>query len=313
MSAGRMMLNYGEGRLIGTPQWGNCSRTYDHARLSYSTQRASIEALLVSPVKVQPDAFNQPVLGDRIWGVYGSFPGIWSTTLLETYLLRRNQNREGGFTGGSQSAGTDRLAVNTLGFRLAGPLAAGLKYSVEGAAQNGRVGPGDHRATAWFSSVSRRWIVGAKPVDFQWEYKFASGSRNPKDLSLSRTFDQLYAANHDNFGHQDLIGWKNIHDTRVRTTFGITSALSLNVMYSNFWLASACDSLYNASGKSIARSASCSAGSHVGQEADIFAVYKYKHFQFGAGYGYFFTGKFLQQTTPGVSQTYVYIFHSYSL
>jgi hypothetical protein len=84
-------------------------------------------------------------------------------------------------------------------------------------------------------------------------------------------------------------------------------------MYSNFWLASACDSLYNGSGKSIARSASCSAGSHVGQEADIFAVYKYKHFQFGAGYGYFFTGKFLQQTTPGVSPTYVYIFHSYSL
>src|SRR4051794_14049675 len=34
MSVGRMMLNYGEGRLIGTPQWGNCSRTYDQARVS---------------------------------------------------------------------------------------------------------------------------------------------------------------------------------------------------------------------------------------------------------------------------------------
>ena len=40
MTAGRMMLNYGEGRLIGTPQWGNVARTYDHARIYWRSPRA---------------------------------------------------------------------------------------------------------------------------------------------------------------------------------------------------------------------------------------------------------------------------------
>jgi hypothetical protein len=267
----------------------------------------------VSPVKVQSDAFNRPVLGDRVWGVYGTLPNIGRKTLLDLYFLRHDQNRPGGFTGGSKAAGTDRVGVNTIGFRVAGPMAQGLKFSIEAAAQNGLVGPAHHRGSAWFSSVSRRWTVGARPLDLSAEYKFASGARNPKDASLSRTFDQLYSANHDKFGHQDLLGWRNIHNVRSLATYGVSKAFAVNVMYNQFWLASPCDSLYNGSGKSIARSATCSAGAHVGQEADLFAVLKYKHFQFGAGYGYFAAGRFLQMTTPGASPSYVYIFHSYSL
>jgi len=34
---------------------------------------------------------------------------------------------------------------------------------------------------------------------------------------------------------------------------------------------------------------------------------------FGAGYGHFFSGQFIQKTTPGVGPTYLYVFHSYSL
>ena len=43
--------------------------------------------------------------------------------LLEAYALRHDQNRPGGFTGGDRAQGTDKLAVNTFGFRVAGPLA----------------------------------------------------------------------------------------------------------------------------------------------------------------------------------------------
>jgi len=48
---GRTMLNYGETRVIGTPQWSNVARTYDNARLYYRTARARYEILMVSPVK----------------------------------------------------------------------------------------------------------------------------------------------------------------------------------------------------------------------------------------------------------------------
>ncbi|MBM3746456.1 MAG: hypothetical protein FJW34_11720, partial [Acidobacteria bacterium] len=237
MTAGRMMLNYGETRLIGSPQWSNLSRTYDHARIYYRLPQMQLEMLYVSPVKVVLGGFNRPVLGDHVWGMYNSFPNLFKKSLLEVYVLRRDRNRPGGFTGGSRQAGTDRLGVNTYGGRVAGPLRRGVKYSLEGALQSGKVGPAIHRGAAWFTSLSRRWMVGGKPLDVLGEYKFASGTRNPQDSSRVATFDQLYPANHDKFGHQDLFGWRNIHNVRSVTTLGVTKVFALNFMYSNSWLA----------------------------------------------------------------------------
>ena len=313
LQAGRAMLNYGEGRLIGTPQWGNLSRSYDHARMYYRTGRARVELLFVSPVKVRIGEFNQPVLGDHIWGAYNVFPNLVGRSLVEAYFLRRDQNRPGGFTGGSRAAGTDKLGVNTFGFRMAGPLARGIQYSAEGALQNGTVGPASHRGGAWVSGVTRRWTAFGKPLDVGLEYKFASGTRNPADTSRVGTFDQLYAAFHDRFGHQDLFGWRNIHSVRSLAVLGVNKRLAFNLMYDSFWLASARDALYNGSGKAIVRSATGTAGRHVGQEPDVFATYKYGRFTVGAGFGYFLIGTFISNTTPGVNPVYVYVFQAYSL
>jgi len=312
MSAGRMMLNYGEARLIGSPQWGNLSRTWDHARTWYRLGWAQFEVLMLSPVKIRIGEFNRPVFGDRIWGTYNAFPGFYRTNLLEVYLLRHDQNRPGGFTGGTRVAGTDKLGVSTFGFRVAGPFAAGMKYSLEVALQRGKVGPADHKAGAWFGLLSRRWAIGKRTFDLSGEYKYASGTEDPRDATRSATFDQLYPSGHDKFGHQDLFGWRNLHNARSLGTYGLTKSLALNVMYNSFWLASVRDSLYNGSGRAIVRSAAGTAGRHVGQEADLFATYKYRHFQVGAGYGYFFKGGFVNKTTPGVRPTYLYLFHTYS-
>ena len=312
MTAGRMMLNYGEARLIGTPQWGNLARTYDHARFYYRMGKARFEVLLVSPVKIRIGEFNRPVLGDRVWGTYNVFPGLYKASQLDVYVLRHDQNRPGGFTTGTRAADTDKMGVNTFGGRLAGPLSKSLKYSTELALQNGKVGPAQHRAAAAYLSVTRRFTAARKPLDISGEYKYASGTNNPQDTLHTHTFDQLYPANHDKFGHQDLFGWRNLHNARSLTTFGITKNLSLNFMYDNIWLASASDSLYNGSGKSIVKSANGTAGRHVGQGTDLFGTYKYKHFLLGAGYGYWFAGEFIRNTTPGISPTYVYLFHTYS-
>src|ERR1035438_8881529 len=48
---GRSMLDYGESRVIGTPQWSNVARTYDRSRLYYRAPKARLEILMVSPVK----------------------------------------------------------------------------------------------------------------------------------------------------------------------------------------------------------------------------------------------------------------------
>src|SRR5262249_17437943 len=156
-----------------------------------------------------------------------------------------------------------------------GPLASAVKYSLEAALQNGKVGPADLSACAWVAGLSRRWTIARKSLDVLGEYKYASGSENPADVRHTGTFDQLYAANHDRFGHQDLFGWRNIHNARFVSSLGLTKNFSLNFMYSNLWLACLQDGIYNGSGKLIARSPSGAAGRHVGQETDVFGTYKY--------------------------------------
>ena len=313
MTAGRMMLNYGEGRIIGTPQWGNLSRTYDHARMYWRSPKVQLEVLMVSPAKVRIGDFNVPTLGDRMVGTYDVFPNFYRKNLLEAYVLRRDQNRPGGFTGGSSSDGTDTLRINTFGFRLAGPVSLGVKYSLEAALQNGKVGPADLSASTWFAALSRRWTIGGRNLDLSADYRYASGTENPADTKHSGTFDQLYAAYHDKFGHQDLFGSRNIHNFRSLATLGITKNFALNFVYDNVWLVNLKDGIYNGSGKIIVKSATGTAGRHVGQETDLFGTYKHGHFTLGAGYGHFFAGQFIQKTTKGIGPTYLYTFYTYSL
>jgi hypothetical protein len=252
------------------------------------------------------------MLGDRIWGMYNTFPEIFGKSVLEAYVLRRDQNRPGGFTGGSAAAGNDKLGENTFGARLYGPIHPQLDYNLEFAYQNGKVGAAALNAAAFDAFVKRGWTVASRKLSGTAEYKYASGTDNPKDTTHSSTFDQLYASNHDRFGHQDLFSWRNLHNYRGLATYAVTKSFSVNLLYDSFWLASARDSLYNSSGKSMAKSAAGTAGRHVGEEADLFVTYKIKHWQVGAGYGHLFAGRFVRETTPGVDPTYVYLFHSYS-
>jgi hypothetical protein len=313
MTAGRMMLRYGESRLLATAQWGNVTRSFDHARLYWRSTRGQVEFLWLSPVKARVGEFDRPALGERVWGTYNSFPNLFGKNLVEIYALRHEQNRPGGFTGGSKADGTDHLGVNTFGGRLAGPLSGSLQYSLEGAVQTGKVGAAKHRAAAWYSSLARRWMLFTAPLDLAGGYKYASGTRNPEDASRTGSFDPLFPSAHDKFGHMDLFAWRNIHYAYSLATLGLSSSFAVNFMYNSFWLASRRDALYNSSGKAVARSATGAAGRHIGQETDVFATYRYRRLTFGAGFGYMFAGQFLKLATPGVAPTYFYVFHSYSL
>ena len=302
---GRQVIALGEGRgrLIGDSQWSNTSRSYDTARLYYRLPSARFEVLMVSVVKIKADRFNVPDLGDRAWGTYDTFTRIIPKGTVDLYLLRHDQNRIGGFTG------LGRLGINTLGGRAEGPLPASLKYSFEAAVQDGKTGPLQHRGYAWFSGISRPVHV-VWPLDLEVEYKYASGSR--KAAARDDTFDQLYASNHDRFGRADLFGWRNIHNLRSLDTLHVTKPVAISAMYNNWWLASPADALYNSSGVSIVRSAKGTAGTHVGQEADLFGTYQASGWTFGAGVAHVFAGEFLRAVTPGVNTNYLFVFQSYA-
>jgi len=301
---GRSMLDYGESRLIGSPQWSNVSKAYDQGRMYYRTSKARFEILMVSPVKVLPDAFNTPDLGERIWGTYNTFRDLWHGVSVDAYALRHSQSKIGGWTG----AGA--LGTDSFGGRLYGPLLDGLAYSLEGIGQTGHVGLIQQRAYAWFAGVSEKATVLHRSLFNSAEYKLASGNR--LGATDSGTYDQLSPANHDKFGQEDLFGWRNLKTFKVLETYGVTKRLALNVMYTDDWLFSASDSLYNSQGSSIAVSKKGTASTHVGQELDGFVTYKCGAHTFGAGVGHFFKGEFVEDAALHINPRYMYVFQQYS-
>ena len=301
---GRQMLSFGESRLVGSPQWSNVSRTFDTGRLYFRTPNMRLEVLMVSPVKVLPDAFNTPDLGERIWGMYYTFTSVWHGANFDAYALRHSQNKIGGWTG----AGT--LGTDSFGGRFFGPLPGKFAYSFEGVGQTGHVGLLTQRAYAWFAGATQKSTVFGRSLDFSLEYKAASGTA--KGSATSGTFDQLSPANHDKFGQQDLFGWRNLRTLKSLETLGLNKSFALNLMYTDLWLASATDSLYNSAGSAISTSKLGNAGTRVGQGLDSFVTYKHGAHLFGAGVGHFFKGQFVDETTKDINPRYFYVFQQYS-
>lgn len=306
-SAGRRMLNYGDTRLLGSPQWAVLARTWDQGRAFYQHPKMHLELLFLSPVKPRNNGFNRPVLGEHVWGTYNTFPKLPNGAKLDAYILRHNQNRSGGFVNGSPTA---TLGTTSYGFRLVHPLPKHFSTTVEAVWQNGHVAGASHKAQAAALVVDRSVQVAGKPVRLTGEYKFASGTHNPSDARRSATFDQLFPANHDKFGHVDLFGWRNIHNTQWSARFDISKRLSATAMFDASWLASRKDALYNLNGRPISQSAAGTAGRFIGREVDLFGTYTRKPFQLGAGGGYFFPGEFVRNTTPGKASTLLYVFHT---
>ena len=146
-----------------------------------------------------------------------------------------------------------------------------------------------------------------------WEINYASGTRNLNSRSWN-TFDQLYPSSHDQLGLADQVGWRNVKQVRTGVEEFLNRHWKLRQTYENFWLNSAYDGLYGSSGGLVTRSASGTAGKHVGQEIDFWAEFTWnKSIKGGCGYAHFFTGEFLNRTTPGRDYNYPYIFLDYKL
>ena len=90
--AGRGQANYGDTRLIGSPQWAYIPRIYDGARAFWRGSRYRLEALLLAPVKLNSSSWNKPVMGDRVEGAC-NVVSIHKHLSSDWYYLRHYQNR----------------------------------------------------------------------------------------------------------------------------------------------------------------------------------------------------------------------------
>jgi hypothetical protein len=304
LTAGRLMINLGDTRLIGSPQWAYVARTWDTARAYHVSAHARLELLFLATGVPRSTGFNKPVLGDRIWGTYNTFEKVAGKHAIDAYMLRHDQNRPGGFLG----KGT--LGITLIGTRWALALPKNFRSTTEVIAQRGHVGDAQHRASALAVQFGRRTAFVNHPIDIVTEYKYASGTKTGG--TKSGTFDPLYPGVHDKFGHADLMGWRNIHNTRAAITLTARKNWNWILMYNNSWIAQATDALYSTAGRAIARDPSGQAGRHVGQELDLYTNYVSGGIAIGAGVGQFFPGEFIRNTTPGAHSRLVYLSTGYS-
>lgn len=234
---GRLMINLGDTRLIGSPQWAYVARTWDAARVYHVSSHTRFEVLFLSTGVPKGDRFNKPVLGDRIWGTYNTFEKLWGKHTVDAYVLRHDQNRPGGF------AGSGTLGLTLIGSRWALSLPRQSRVTWEGIVQRGHIGPLQHRASAFAVQGAHITSVSAHRLELMAEYKFASGTK--AGSNTSGTFDPLYAGVHDKFGHVDLIGWKNVRNVRSTATFTSKPDWNWVLMYNDSWLASPFDAGYS--------------------------------------------------------------------
>ena len=308
VEVGRQELNFGAQRLIGAAPWLNAPRVFDAALTTFRFLDVQVDAFassVVNSVLGQPDEIKP---GNPLYGLYGTLAHLIPNSSLEPYFFWRLAPT--GYGAAYADGVKGHLDEKTFGFRWSGKLPSHFDYDVEMARQYGNIGADGISAWAGHWNAGRTFDVALKPRVFV-ESNYASGNSNPSGTTVG-TFDQLYPSGHDKFGETDQVGWRNIVDFKTGAELNLIKKVAFVGSYFNFWLANAHDGLYAATGAVVAKSLTGAAGTHVGQEVDAEALYKWnKAVQFGLGYGHLFTGEFLDKTTPGKSYNYPYVMMTY--
>jgi hypothetical protein len=303
---GRQELFFAEQRLIGHLNWTNTARTFDAVKATYRQGKARVDVFAASVVRFNEGAFNRRGDGDNVHGVYAVLNVIPKGTV-EPFLFWREQSMIK-----SEAGEFAKLSAKTLGLRVAGKLPSNFDYVVETIGQFGTLATDDVRAKAG------RLTLGYTLTDVKFKPRlvtamdYASGDASSTD-GRRGTFDQLYPTGHDKIGLSDQVGWKNTAAARAGVEAKMSAKLTLTSYYHSWWLADVHDGLYNAGGALVAKVAAGTAGRHVGQEADIQAIYNFNSlFQLAAGYAHLFPGTFLLNTTPGNTFRFSYLMATYS-
>ena len=305
LRAGRQEINFGEQRLIGGLNWANGARTFDAVRGSYHMKGFRADVFTASVVNQTDGTWDHHLQGNNLSGVYTVFDKLVANATIEPYLLWRTQPRVKNEVGVLAN-----VNEKITGVRWVGKLPQGFDYGAEVVDEAGYLGTDQIRAWATHFVIGRTTKMLWTPRVFA-EFNFASGDKNSKD-GIRGTFDQLYPTGHDKYGLSDQVGWRNMKDFRTGLETKPRKNLTASVVYNDLYLASRFDAMYNAGGAALFRSAAGTAGTHIGQELDVIAMWTIaKPLQAGGGFGHLFPGDFLKNVTPGKAYNFPYVMFTY--
>ena len=301
LRAGRQELSFGEQRLVGTADWLNTGRTFDAVRATYKRPHVSVDGFGGWVVRVVADGPNVPEPGTIFYGVDTVVTGVVPHLTIEPYLFARRAPNQP-----TELGGRDVIHSATFGTRVVAAIQP-FDVSVDVAGQRGGIGSDDIHAWAG------HWAVGFTRAHAAWkprlsgEYNYASGDDKPRD-GRRETFDQLYPTGHDKYGLADQIGWKNLHHLGGGVELRPTARLSTAMRYHSWWVASAADAVYDASGAVLVPAAAGSPSRHIGQEVDVqSALVATPRLRVRAGYAHIVAGGLLRAAVNSRSLSYPYL------
>ncbi|MBV9770989.1 MAG: alginate export family protein [Bryobacterales bacterium] len=301
---GRQLINYNN-TIIANSEWRNQARSYDAVVTNLHLDRFRLGIFAASAVVPLDEGISHHQEGNNIYGMYGGIENLIApSSTLEPFVLWRVNPSVSVETAGKPTTGHE--SEQAYGARWKGLAFHSLDYSVEGIREAGSAGSNSIRAWGTTDGIAYRFSeMYWKPRIFG-QYDYASGDKHPND-GVHGTFDTMYPTAHDRFGISDQFGWQNIKAIRGGITVEPHNRWTVSAQYLDFWLASASDSLYNTSGGSIVRNVLGTAGSHIGEEADIYTWYELnRHVNVGVGFAHIFPGTFLATMEKGPNYSYPY-------
>jgi len=306
LRVGRQDLSFGHGRLVGTSYWRNASRGWDAAMMILAWGRVKVHTFAASPVIASHNGISHHRQGDNLHGVYASLKDVIPASVLEPYVLWRL----------APSAPAERdtpakLDGRTVGFRWAATVSR-FDLETELARQGGAVGP--DRLRAWAYSVTLGYTLPfSRATRLFAKHDFASGDRNPHD-GVRGTFDQLFPNIHDHHGLADQVAWQNLKSLRGGVRISLRRNWILAAACNEWWLASATDAFYSASGAVVARDTTGLSGTHIGREFDLQTNYRLNRaLELGAGFAHIRAGNLLLRARQARAYNYPYLMLNYSL
>ena len=301
---GRQLINYNN-TIIANSEWRNQGRSYDAVVTNLHFDHVRVGIFAASAVVPLDEGISHHQEGNNVYGMYGALDSlIVPASSFEPFVLWRVNPSVAVET--PKKPTTGRESEQAYGLRWKGVALKNLDYTLEGIREAGSDGSNDIRAWGTTDGIAYR-LAGLywKPRIFS-QYDYASGDKHPND-GVHGTFDTMYPTAHDRFGISDQFGWQNIKSVRAGFTVEPHNRWTVTAQYLDFWLASATDSLYNSSGGSIVRNALGTAGSHIGEEADIYTWYELnRHVNVGVGFAHIFPGTFLSTMEKAPNYSYPY-------
>ncbi|MDN5870588.1 MAG: alginate export family protein [Nitrococcus sp.] len=307
LAGGRMILNFGAGRLVAIHNFRNTVNGFTGIRALWEGAGGKrVQTFYTLVVDRRPNTRSRLEHNDiqidrenpeaRFWGVYLTDQNIFGWLRGEAYVFGLHENDHSDFP-------TANRHLLTPGLRFfAKPAQGAWDFEIEAAVQVGKsrstASPAntadlDHRAGFIHAQVARTLDSPWSPR-FVLEYDYASGDEDPNDGENNR-FDSLFGAIRSDFGPTGIYGAltrANISSPGARIQVKPRPILDAFVGYRAVWLASDRDALPSAG----VQDPTGRSGSFVGHqvEARVRADILPGNLRLELGGAYLFDGEFLK-------------------